>query len=215
VHLCSAHSGARPARPSGPAPLGVLAHDRRNRGGAGRRRRRPIPSSRRPGAHGEGGEEHHQSGGTQIRGVGKVGAYRERSSTVTQLSGGESMTIGRRGGGGHRLGGRGVAVSSSGGRGGEGSPGEWSEWPVHAAALDSGRRRCPARAEGIEGVAVVDNVAARGRQLVAGGAVARSERRLRSKDRGMAEKEWSGVASLGGCRGKRRNGVSHGSTTRW
>jgi hypothetical protein len=33
VHLGSAHSMARPARPSGPAPLGVSAHDRRNRGG--------------------------------------------------------------------------------------------------------------------------------------------------------------------------------------
>jgi hypothetical protein len=31
--LGSAHSTARPARPSGLAPLGVSAHDRRNRGG--------------------------------------------------------------------------------------------------------------------------------------------------------------------------------------
>jgi hypothetical protein len=66
----------------------------------GRRRRRSIPVSRRPGAGGEGGEEHHWSGGTRIRGVEKVGAHRERSSTVTQSSGGESMTIGWRGGGG-------------------------------------------------------------------------------------------------------------------
>jgi hypothetical protein len=56
--------------------------------------------SRRPGAGGEGGEEHHRSGGTRIRGVGKVGAHRERSSTVMQSSGGESTMIGRRGGGG-------------------------------------------------------------------------------------------------------------------
>jgi hypothetical protein len=48
---------------------------------------------------------------------------------------------------------------------------------------------------------------------MAGGAVARSERRLRSEDRGVAAKEWSGVASLGGCRGKRRNIVSQGPTT--
>jgi hypothetical protein len=33
VHLGSAHSRVRPARPSDPAPLGVSAHDRRNRGG--------------------------------------------------------------------------------------------------------------------------------------------------------------------------------------
>jgi hypothetical protein len=39
--------------------------------------------------------------------------------------------------------------------------------------------------EEIEGVAVVDDVVARGRQLVAGGAVARSKRRLRSEDRGV------------------------------
>jgi hypothetical protein len=169
----------------------------------GRRRRRPIPTSRRPGA----------GGGTRIRGVGKVGAHRERSSTATQSSGGESTMIGRRGGGGRRLGGRGVAVSSSGGRGGEGGPGERSEWPVHAAALNSGRRRWPARAEGIEGVAVVDDVAARGRQLVAGSAVARSERRLHSEDRGVAAKEQSGVASLGDCRRKRRNDISNGPTT--
>jgi hypothetical protein len=32
VHLGSAHSRARPARPSGPAPLGVSAHGQRNRG---------------------------------------------------------------------------------------------------------------------------------------------------------------------------------------
>jgi hypothetical protein len=121
--------------------------------------------------------------------------------------------IGRRGGGGRRLGGRGVAVSSSGGRGGEGGPGERSEWPVHAAALNSGRRRWPARAEGIEGVAVVDDVAARGRQLVAGSAVARSERRLHSEDRGVAAKEQSGVASLGDCRRKRRNDISNEPTT--
>jgi hypothetical protein len=62
-------------------------------------------------------------------------------------------------------------------------------------------------------VAVVDDVAARGRQLMAGGAVARSERRLHSEDRGLAAKEQSGVASLGGCRGKRRNDVSNGPTT--
>jgi hypothetical protein len=52
-------------------------------------------------------------------------------------------------------------------------------------------------------VAVVDDVAARGRQLVAGGAVAQSERRLRSEDRGVMVKEQSGVASLGGCHRKR------------
>jgi hypothetical protein len=123
--------------------------------------------------------------------------------------------IGRRGGGGCQLGGRGVAVSSSKGRGGEGGPRERSEWPIRVVVLGSGRRRWPARAGGggIEGVAVVDDVAARGRQLVARGAVARSERRLRSEDRGVAAKEWSGVASLGGCRGKRRNIVSQGPTT--
>jgi hypothetical protein len=170
--------------------------------------------SRRPGTGGERGEEHHRSGGTQIRGVGKDGAHREQSSTVTQSSGGKSTTIGRRGGGGRQLEGRGVAVRSSGGRGGEGGPRERSEWPVHVAALDSGRRQWPAQAAGIEGVAVVDDVAARGRQFVAGGAVARSERRLRSEDRGVAMKEQSGVVSLGGCRGKRRNSVSHGPTTR-
>jgi hypothetical protein len=46
---------------------------------------------------------------------------------------------------------------------------------------------------------VVDDVAARGRQLVAGGAVARSERRLRSVGRGVATKEqrwsWSKMAT--------------------
>jgi hypothetical protein len=31
-HLGSAHSTARPARPSGPAPLGISARDRRNKG---------------------------------------------------------------------------------------------------------------------------------------------------------------------------------------
>jgi hypothetical protein len=116
--------------------------------------------SQRPGAGGEGGEEHHRSGGTRIRGVGKVGAHRERSSTVTQSSGGDLMMIGRRGGGGRRLGGHGVAVSSSGGRGSEGGPGEWSEWLAHAAVLSSGRRQWHAQADGIEGVAVVDDVAA-------------------------------------------------------
>jgi hypothetical protein len=64
-------------------------------------------------------------------------------------------------------------------------------------------------------VAVVDDVTARGRQLVAGGAVARSERRLRSEDRGVMVKEQSGVALLGGCHRKRRNDISHGPTTRW
>jgi hypothetical protein len=63
-------------------------------------------------------------------------------------------------------------------------------------------------------VAVVDDVAARGRQLMAGGAMARSERRLRSEDRGVAAKEQSGVVSLGGCHRKRRDDVSHGPTTR-
>jgi hypothetical protein len=33
VHLGSAHNTARLARPSGPAPLGISARDRRNRGG--------------------------------------------------------------------------------------------------------------------------------------------------------------------------------------
>jgi hypothetical protein len=45
----------------------------------------------------------------------------------------------------------------------------------------------------LKGVAVVDGVAARGRQLVAGGAVACSERRPRSVDRGVAVKEQSGL----------------------
>jgi hypothetical protein len=133
---------------------------------------------------------------------------------VTQSSGGELTTIGRRGGGGRRLRGRGVAVSSGGGHGDEGGSGEWSEWPVRAVALDSGRRRWPARAEEIKRVVVVDDVAAQGRQLMAGGAVARSKRRLCSEDRGVVVKEQSGVASLGGYRGKRRNDVSHGPTTR-
>jgi hypothetical protein len=31
---------------------------------------------------------------------------------------------------------------------------------------------------------------------------------------GVVVKEQSGVASLGGCRGKRRNGVSHGPIVR-
>jgi hypothetical protein len=48
-------------------------------------------------------------------------------------------------------------------------------------------------------VAVVDDVAAQGRQLVAGGAVAWSERRLRSVDRGVATKEqrrpWSEMSA--------------------
>jgi hypothetical protein len=109
--------------------------------GAGRRLRQPIPVSQRPRVGGEEGEEHHRTRGTQIRGVGKVGAHRERSSTVTHSSGGQSTTIGRRGGGGRWLGGRGVAVSSNVGRGGEGIPGERSEWPVCAVALDSGRRQ--------------------------------------------------------------------------
>jgi hypothetical protein len=108
-----------------------------------------------------------------------------------------------------------VVVSSGGGRGSEGGLEERSEWLVRAAALDSGRWRWPARVEEIEGVAVVDDVAAQGRQLVAGGAVARSKRRLRSEDRGVVVKEQSGVVSLGGYRGKRRNNVSHEPTTRW
>jgi hypothetical protein len=48
-------------------------------------------------------------------------------------------------------------------------------------------------------VAVVDDVAARGRQLAAGGTVAQSERRLRSVDRGVVMKEqrrsWSEMAT--------------------
>jgi hypothetical protein len=72
-----------------------------------------------------------------IRGVGNVGAHRERSSTAAQSSGRESTSIGRRGGGGHRLGGRGAAVSSGGGRGDKGGLGERLEWLVHAAALGS------------------------------------------------------------------------------
>jgi hypothetical protein len=70
VHLGSAHSRARPARPS---PLGRFGPRPKKQGrhcqGAGRRRRRPILASRRPGAGGEGSEEHHRNGGTQIRGV--------------------------------------------------------------------------------------------------------------------------------------------------
>jgi hypothetical protein len=74
----------------------------------------------------EGSEEHQRSGKNWIR-VGKAGAHRERSSTVAQSSGEESMLNGRRGGGGHRLRGCGAAVSSSRGRGGEGGPRELSE----------------------------------------------------------------------------------------
>jgi hypothetical protein len=48
-------------------------------------------------------------------------------------------------------------------------------------------------------LAVVDDVAARGRQLVAGGTVARSKRRLCSLDRGVAAKEqrwlWTEMAT--------------------
>jgi hypothetical protein len=33
VHLGSAHSTARPARPSGPTPLGISVRGRRNTGG--------------------------------------------------------------------------------------------------------------------------------------------------------------------------------------
>jgi hypothetical protein len=51
------------------------------------------------------------------------------------LGGKESPVAGRRSGGGHQLGSRGVVVSSGGGRGGEGGLGGRSERPVRAAAI--------------------------------------------------------------------------------
>jgi hypothetical protein len=57
-------------------------------------------------------------------------ALRWRASGVK-----EPLEVGRRSGGGHRLGGRGVVVSSGGGHGGEGGLGRRLEWPVHAAVL--------------------------------------------------------------------------------
>jgi hypothetical protein len=76
-------------------------------------------------------------------------------------------------------------LSLGGGHGGEGGPGEWSEWLVRVAAsiVEEGDGLLGWRR--LKEVAVVDDVVARGRQLVAGGAVARSKRRLRSEDRGV------------------------------
>jgi hypothetical protein len=56
-------------------------------------------------------------------------------STIAHVGGGTPPVAGWRSRGGHRLIGRGAAVSLGGGRAGEGGLGEWSEWLVHAAAL--------------------------------------------------------------------------------
>jgi hypothetical protein len=78
VHLGSAHSRARPARPSGPAPLGRfgLAEEIGEGGGRGhRRRRRPILVSRRP----EAGGEVRRGECQRLRGPALGGGERENS----------------------------------------------------------------------------------------------------------------------------------------
>jgi hypothetical protein len=93
VHLGSAHSTTRPARPSGPAPLGVLACDRRNRGGGLLhgcwRRWLPILASRRRGGSG--------SGARAARWRGELNSGGNREEWLTEAVALRRWAVGRRG----------------------------------------------------------------------------------------------------------------------
>jgi hypothetical protein len=80
-------------------------------------------------------------GRRRVHGKSDLGVEARRISPARgaprwRASGGkEPLVAGRRSGGGRQLGGRGAAVSSGGGCGGEGGLRGWSERPVWAAAL--------------------------------------------------------------------------------
>jgi hypothetical protein len=80
VHLGSAHGMARPAWPSGPAPLGILARDRRNRGGGllhgCRWRWLPILASRLWGGSGSGARAARRRGELNLGTTGRSGSPR-------------------------------------------------------------------------------------------------------------------------------------------
>jgi hypothetical protein len=135
-------------------------------------------------------------------------------TTVLAIDG-EPSLISRRGGRGHRLEGRGAAVSLGGGLGGEGGPEERSEWPVRTAALGSGRRRRPAQAEEIEGAGGGQWCRSSGEATCGGrcGGMLREEAVLGGQGRGGEGAERSGRA-FGGCRGKRRDDFSYELTAR-
>jgi hypothetical protein len=113
-----------------------------------------MVKQRRRSGHGAQRWRRLESGEPTVQGGGEFGLGRRRVHGKSNLgvevrrispargapwwhgSGGKlPVAAGRRSGGESQLGGRGAAVSSGGGRGGEGSLGEWSEWPFHTATL--------------------------------------------------------------------------------
>jgi hypothetical protein len=72
-----------------------------------------------------------------IWGIGSGGAHHVGLTAVKQVGDGEPMTAGRRRGGGHWLGVRGAAVSSGGGRCGDGGAHRWPEVALDGKAISA------------------------------------------------------------------------------
>jgi hypothetical protein len=73
-----------------------------------------------------------------IWGIGSEGAHRGGLAAVKRVHGGEWVIAGRRRGGGHRLGVRGVAVSSGGGHCSGGGARRWPEVALDGKAASAG-----------------------------------------------------------------------------
>jgi hypothetical protein len=82
-----------------------------------------------------------QLGGGPFGAAGKRALTGYRPSIAVNAGGGTPPAAGRRSSRGSQLRGWGPAVSLGRGRGGEGDPGEWSEWLVCMAALGLLERR--------------------------------------------------------------------------
>jgi hypothetical protein len=119
-----AFRSARPKQGSSPIPHRCAAH-------------RPNLADRWRVAGEGGARELAPEVGVLIWGIGGRGAHRGGPTTAKQVGGGEPVTAGQRRGGGRRLGVHGAAVSSSGGRCGDGGACWWPEVVIDGKATSA------------------------------------------------------------------------------
>jgi hypothetical protein len=188
----------RPARPGVPGPLGLSARSAET----GERRpwlpaaaRRPIPTSRKSGTGGKGGEAWHQGGRNRIRGVGEVGSSPTRLSAAARVERGRAVVRGRSAVVGGRLLSREAVRRSRGAQDGGDEAEGGTAWADVVEVLGGGRRSL-VRGERQWGAASRGG----GRQLAAQcSGCGRGDRRGAGATVWRGSERWSGEGGRKGC----------------
>jgi hypothetical protein len=204
-----------PAGENSPAHLGLSARSAET----GELPHSPLARglSGRPAASGQGRrcQGARPGGESPDLGIADGGAHRGGLTVAKQIDGGEPATAGRRRGGERRLGVCGAAVSSGGGRCSDRGAHRWAEvvgrWSrqLKEAAGSMLRRFLAADGGSVDGGSEVHESGAGWSAL----RLLEQKSAVMMEQRRTARAERSGRA-FGGCHGKRRDGFSHGPTTR-